>query len=84
MLYIFYRIRNNIFPQSKWKVLFKLNDQTTKDNRINFAQCISNIIWKLMQVQRNNLNLKMFPNTPFPKYIHKVIEIKIIMNAETF
>ena len=45
---------------------------------------MSNTIWKLMQVQKTNLKLKVFPNTPFPKYTHKVIEIKIIMNAETF
>ena len=28
--------------------------------------------------------MKMFPNTAFPKYLHKIIEIKIILNAELF
>lgn len=26
----------------------------------------------------------MFPNTLFPKYAYKIIEIKVIMNGETF
>ena len=28
--------------------------------------------------------MKMFPNTALPKYLHKIIEIKIILNAELF